>query len=99
MVYSPAVEIESIRHKGLRRFAETGDERGVIEPKRVRNMLLLLVDSADFEALMTLPNFGLHPLTGDRADTWAMTITRNWRMTFVKLDEQRIAVLDMEDYH
>jgi toxin HigB-1 len=45
------------------------------------------------------PNYGLHPLTGDRAGSWAMTLTKNWRMTFIKIDEHRIADLDLEDYH
>jgi proteic killer suppression protein len=29
----------------------------------------------------------------------AMTVTKNWRLTFVKIDDQVIADLDLEDYH
>ena len=43
--------------------------------------------------------FGLHALTGNRAGSFAMTVTKNWRMTFVKIDDQTIADLDLEDYH
>ncbi|WP_342787986.1 hypothetical protein [Sphingomonas montanisoli] len=38
-------------------------------------------------------------LTGDKAGRGAMTVTRNWRMTFALIDEQAIVDLDLEDYH
>lgn len=93
------MEIESINHKALRKMFETGVVKGVIEPSRVRNMLQFIVDSGAFDELTTPPNFGFHPLTGDRAGTFAMTVTKNWRMTFTKVDEQTIANIDLEDYH
>lgn len=93
------MEIESITDKALRKMAETGSTKGVIEPNRVRNMLLFIEGAADFAELATPPNFGFHPLTGDRVGTYAMTVTKNWRMTFTKADEQTIADLDIEDYH
>ncbi|HSG34023.1 MAG TPA: type II toxin-antitoxin system RelE/ParE family toxin [Sphingomonadaceae bacterium] len=93
------MEIESIRHKALRRFAEAGNAKGVIEPQRVADMLHLLRFAAGFDDLNIPPNFGFHPLTGDRKGTFAMTVTRNWRLTFTKVDERTIADLDLEDYH
>jgi proteic killer suppression protein len=93
------VDIESIRHKALRNFAEAGDAKGVIEPKRVRNMLAFIDAAGSFEELAVPPNFGFHALTGNRAGTYAMTVTKNWRMTFTKVDENTIADLDLEDYH
>lgn len=93
------MEIESIRHKALRRFAEQGTTKGVIEPDRVRDMLAFIAAAGGFDDLRMPPNFGLHALGGDRAGTWAMTVTKNWRMTFTKVDEQTIADLDLEDYH
>lgn len=93
------MEIESIRHKALRKFVETGKPKGVVEPGRVRNMLVFIDAAESFDELATPPNFGFHPLTGDREGTFAMTVTRNWRMTFTKLDDQTIAELDIEDYH
>lgn len=93
------MEIESITHKALRRMVETGNMKGVIEPRRVRNMVQFMVDAGGFDELATPPNYGFHTLTGDRAGTFAMTVTKNWRMTFTKIDEQTIADLDLEDYH
>ncbi len=93
------MEIESIRHKALRRFAETGKPKGVIEPQRVSDMLDLLRFAGGFDELSVPPNFGFHALTGDRKGCFAMTVTRNWRLTFTKVDERTIADLDLEDYH
>ncbi|MGC4249985.1 MAG: type II toxin-antitoxin system RelE/ParE family toxin [Sphingobium sp.] len=93
------MEIESIIHKALRKMVETGNIKGVIEPHRVRNMVQFIVDSGSFDELATPPNFGFHPLTGDRAGVFAMTVTKNWRMTFTKVDDHAIANLDLEDYH
>jgi proteic killer suppression protein len=45
------------------------------------------------------PNFGLHPLTGDRAGDWAMAVTKNWRLTFTRIGDTTLADLDLEDYH
>jgi proteic killer suppression protein len=93
------MEIESIDHKALRRFAETGKAKGVIEPDRLRNMLAYISAAGSFDELEVPPNFGFHELKGDRKGTYAMTVTRNWRMTFTKVDEVTIANLDLEDYH
>lgn len=93
------MEIESITHKVLRRFVETGNAKGVMEPIRVAKMIAYIAKAANFDELSVLPNFGFHPMTGDRSGTYAMTITRNWRLTFTKIDEETIADLDLEDYH
>jgi proteic killer suppression protein len=66
---------------------------------RLRKMLAFIDAAASFDELAVPPNYGLHELVGDKAGRWAMTVTRNWRLTFIKLDEQGIAELDLEDYH
>lgn len=95
------MEIESISHKALRRFVETGKAKGLPGDlvDRLFKMVNFIIDADTVDELSTPPNYGLHPLTGDRAGTWAMTVTRNWRLTF-SLDEQGAVVdLDLEDYH
>jgi proteic killer suppression protein len=95
------VDIDSIRHKPLRRLFEEGATRG-IDGKlvdRLRKMLAYIVNAESFEELAIPPNYGLHPLTGDRDGSWAMTVTRNWRLTFSKVDGRTLADLDLEDYH
>lgn len=93
------MEIESIAHKALRRFAETGQAKGLIEPLRLARMLTFISAAGTFDELAVPPNFGFHALTGDRDGTYAMTVTKNWRLTFTKVDETTLAALDLEDYH
>jgi toxin HigB-1 len=93
------VDIESIRHKALRRLVETGNTKGVIEADRVIDMISFIAAAGGLAELATPPNFGFHALTGDRKGRYAMTVTRNWRLTFTALDDSTIAELDLEDYH
>jgi proteic killer suppression protein len=95
------MQVESIRHKALRRFAETGSSKGLPSGSvdRLRNMLAFLVAMDAEEELRVPPNFGAHKLTGDRKGEWALTVTRNWRMTFRINAAGAIEDMDLEDYH
>lgn len=95
------MEIESIRHKALRSFAENGRTKGLPGNlvDRLRNMLAYIVAIADPEELKVPPNFGAHILTGDRTGYWSLTVTRNWRLTFVVNAAGAVEDLDLEDYH
>jgi proteic killer suppression protein len=95
------VEIESIRHKALRRFVESGKPKGLDAnvAERLRKMIAYLGAIGMAEELCAPPNWGAHELTGDRAGTWSLTVTRNWRMTFRITEDGAIADLDLEDYH
>jgi proteic killer suppression protein len=95
------VEIESIRHKALRRFVETGKPKG-LNPEvaaRLLKMIAYLVAIGTADELQVPPNWGAHVLAGDRAGTWSLAVTRNWRMTFRISEAGAIADLDLEDYH
>lgn len=95
------MEIESIRHKALRRFIETGQAKGlpgdVVD--RLFRMMTFIIDADTLDELSTPPNYGLHPLTGDRTGTWAMTVIRNWRLTFSMNEQGALINIDLEDYH
>lgn len=95
------MEIESVRHKALRLFIETGKPKGIDArlTGRLRNMIAFLAAAKDQDELRIPPNFGFHILTGDRAGTGAMTVTKNWRLTFRISDDDKIIDLDLEDYH
>jgi toxin HigB-1 len=93
------MEIESIRHKALRRLFLEGRTKGIIETQRLIDMFAFIIAASDFEKLGEPPNFGFHPLTGDRKGCYAMTVTRNWRLIFTRIDDHTIADLDLEDYH
>ena len=95
------MDIESVRHKALRAFLETGNPKAIDARLigRLRNMVAFLDAANNVEELKVPPNFGFHWLTGDRAGIASMTVTRNWRMTFGVNAANAIINLDLEDYH
>jgi proteic killer suppression protein len=92
------VQIESIKHKALKRLVTKGDRR-IMEPDRLTDMIAFISAAVTFEHLSIPPNFGFHPLQENRAGDFGMTVTRNWRLTFTKVDDQTISNLNLEDYH
>ena len=94
------MDVESISHKGRRRFFETGIAKGLVgDVARLGKMLAFIDAAASLDELSVPPNFGLHELKGDRAGTWSMTVTRNWRLTFRIDDAGALIDMDLEDYH
>ena len=91
--------IRSFRHKGLERFFTTGSKAG-IQAKHANRLRLILgrLHVAGEPRDMNLPGLDLHRLKGTRADTWAVTVSGNWRVTFVFLEKDVISV-NYEDYH
>jgi proteic killer suppression protein len=54
------MEIDSIAHKGLRRFFEAGNAKGLVgDTDRLRKMLAFIDATASLEELATPPNYGL----------------------------------------
>jgi toxin HigB-1 len=47
---------------------------------------------------MALPGARLHPLRGDRAGQWAVSISGNWRVIF-EFEGQNVTNVDLVDYH
>jgi len=91
--------IQSFRHKGLRKFFESGSAAG-IQPqhsKRLR-MLLTALDTALSIEDMNVPGFRLHPLKGSERGRWSVWVNGSWRLTF-KFKDGHAYVLDYEDYH
>jgi toxin HigB-1 len=94
------MEIESIAHKALKRFFLTGNSKGLVgDVERLRAMLAFIDAASSLDELAKPPNYGLHRITGNRAGTWSMTVTRNWRLTFTVTQTATLADLNLEDYH
>ena len=91
--------VRSFGSRALKRFFERGDERRIHASHRetVRDILARL-DAAAAPEDLNLPGFRLHPLTGDRAGYWAVTVQANWRITFRFKDGDAFD-LDYLDYH
>jgi len=41
----------------------------------------------------------LHPLKGNRAGQYSIIITGNYRLILEKIGEDRVLIIDVEDYH
>jgi proteic killer suppression protein len=61
-------------------------------------MQLAALDIAQTIDDMDLPGFRLHPLKGNLAGRWSITVSGNWRLTF-EFRDGNAYVLDYEDYH
>ena len=91
--------IKSFRHKGLRRFFETGSASGIqaSHAKRLRLQLAAL-DTAQTIDDMDIPGFRLHPLKGELRGRWSIVVNGNWRVTFRFVDGD-VELVDYQDYH
>ena len=91
--------IASIRHKGLRRLYETDDPRGVMgdHADKLRRIVARL-DAAKEPADMDLPGYRLHPLKGNKAGYFAVSVNGNWRITF-RFEQGNATDIDYIDYH
>ncbi|MFM8498419.1 MAG: type II toxin-antitoxin system RelE/ParE family toxin [Chakrabartia sp.] len=95
------MQIDHVRNKALRAFLETGNPKG-LNPQIVSRLINMIAYIDAVEALDEFkvpPNFGFHILTGNRAGVCSMTVTRNWRLTFMVSEDGGIIELDLEDYH
>jgi proteic killer suppression protein len=91
--------IKSFKHKGLKRFAESGSKAG-IQPrheKRLRRLLTAL-DVASAPGDMNAPGNGLYPLHGVFEGHWAVSVSGSWRLTFA-FEGEDVVLLDYQDYH
>ncbi|HTE36184.1 MAG TPA: type II toxin-antitoxin system RelE/ParE family toxin [Reyranella sp.] len=94
------MKIRSSNHKGLRALLENNEPRGVRpdQVKRIRHILTALIYADNMEQVSGPPGWRIHQLTGDRAGTWSISVSGNWRVTF-RIEDGEISNLDLEDYH
>jgi proteic killer suppression protein len=60
--------------------------------------ILARLDEATAPGHMDLPGFRLHPLKGDRAGFWSVSVSGNWRVVF-RFNGTNIRDVDLIDYH
>ncbi|MDE9437391.1 type II toxin-antitoxin system RelE/ParE family toxin [Xenorhabdus bovienii] len=91
--------IKSFKHKGLKKFFETGSMAG-IDAKQAKkiSVRLSVLDLAKDVKDVDVPGFFLHPLIGDKKGVWSITVTGNWRITF-EFIEGDVYIVNYEDYH
>ncbi|GAB4428797.1 MAG: type II toxin-antitoxin system RelE/ParE family toxin [Anaerolineae bacterium] len=91
--------IVSFKHKGLKRFFETGSKKG-IQPKHADRLALildLLAAAADIRD-MDFPGSDLHLLEPKQDGVWAVKVSGNWRLTFV-FENGEAHQVNYLDYH
>lgn len=92
--------ISTIRHKGLKRLYDSGDGRELRQDqvKRIRRVLAILDSASRIEDVDQLPGMRLHPLKGDLAGFWSVSVSGNWRVIF-RFEEGEARDVDLVDYH
>lgn len=92
--------IRTVPHRGLLRLLEDDDTRELRTDlvKRLRNILAMLIAASDMNAVSGPPGWRIHQLKGDRAGTWSISVSGNWRLTF-DIEQGEICNLNLEDYH
>lgn len=92
--------IISIKHKGLRKFAETDNAAGIPQQftQRLKLILTALSTATTLQDMMDLKALRCHPLKGDRQGEYSLEVNGNWRVVF-KLEEPNVFDVDLEDYH
>ena len=95
------MKIRSFAHKCLKRLYEDDNAKGVPPDTmdKLRKMFAFLDAMQEAEELRALTVWKVHTLTGDRKDTWSLSVTGNRRLTFRIDAEPQICDLNLEDYH
>ncbi len=96
------MKIVSIKHKGIRLFYEEDNAKKLPSKyvTKIRRLLDILDNASDIRVFLQTPRGNPHKLKGDRADTYAISVYANWRLTFIyNADDKSIHILNFEDYH
>jgi toxin HigB-1 len=91
--------IKSFRRKGIEKFFTTGSKAG-IQPKHARILeeQLGALNAASKPEDMNFPGWELHLLKGNFQGFYAISVSKNWRLTFTFEDDDAVLV-NYQDYH
>lgn len=91
--------IKTWANSATRRFAEDGKSKFSGMDAQAAEELIAALDAAtSLNDLSPLKSVGLHKLSGDRKEQWAMTINGPWRLCFRFADGDAWDV-EIVDYH
>jgi len=91
--------IKSWKHKGLKKFFETGSTAGVQAKHKLRlRIILQRLDAAIEPEDMDLPGMRLHVLKGKLKGYYSVAVNGNWRVIY-KFEGQDAVLTDYLDYH
>ena len=91
--------INSFKHKGLKKFFETGSKAGIqpAHAEKLRIQLAALNVAAEAEQ-MNMPGWQFHSLSGNLEGYYSISVNGNWRLTF-RFERGNAEVVDYQDYH
>lgn len=91
--------IVSWKHKGLKKFFETGSKAG-IQARHASTLSLLLFQLASAAKAedMNTPGNHFHELDEKYKYFYSVRVNKNWRLTF-KFEGQHAILVDYLDYH
>jgi proteic killer suppression protein len=72
---------------------------GVPIARKFIQRLAVIRATEKFQELYGLQALRLHPLKGNRVGQYAITLTGNYRLILEKISEDKVRILDLEDYH
>jgi proteic killer suppression protein len=94
------MRIRTFAHAGLRRLYQRDETRGLPANAvdTLRKMLAFLQDMETADEVRAMPGWKAHRLKGERAGTWALSVTGNWRLTF-RVEDNELVEVNYGDYH
>jgi len=92
--------IKTIKHKGLRKLWEKDDASALPAQQvdKIRRILETLDTMKTLDILKAIPGYRFHSLTGNLKGHYSVTVTGNYRITFM-YEDQDVYVVDYQDYH
>ena len=91
--------IGNFKHKGLNKLFQDDDCRKVPAAHREKiTRILARLNEARTVQDMALPGYRLHPLKGNRAGLWSVSVSGNWRIVF-RFEDGMAHGVDLIDYH
>jgi proteic killer suppression protein len=91
--------IQSFANTATRQFAETGKSKfSGLDQRRARSRLADLDGISSLDEVSRLKSIGLHKLSGNLRDRWAMTINGPWRLVF-RFENGHAYDVEIVDYH
>lgn len=83
----------------MKRFFLRGDARRIpAEHRQAIQDVLVRLNVATTPEDLHLPGFSLHPLKGNYANHWAISVGKNWRIVF-RFSDGGVADVNYLDYY
>ena len=91
--------IRGFRHRGLE-LLYSKDRPGRLNPQHLDKLrrIVARLDVATQPNDLDLPGWRLHPLKGEYAGFWSVTVQANWRVVF-RFEDGDVTDVDYLDYH